>query len=292
MSTYLYQYPVTQNVQENSAFIGTLANGDKVYLLPHTDADATRVGEWDNDGSLVYMDDVVYAELRPLGNDAGMATDDLDLTHYQDHAQRHLQLTPQVDTLPEYPVDTQPFTVTMERQWDDTPGWEGWGWKFIVKFADPSRDATARAVGIYSDPECKEYLYTTGELIEEGAVYVAENPAGKATAEKEPVYYALLLGSAQEGIMNLPVESETQTKLFWEHDQPVPGGSDWIDSGQTVDSMAGTVTIVQDNSGFSVGEQVKINEVEMTIDSLWTGTGLTLSPYTASPVGAGVYVLR
>jgi len=65
-------------------------------------------------------------------------------------------------------------------------------------------------------------LTDTGEVDEEGAPifkYMAVNPAGRVTPSPEPIYYALLLGAAQEGIMNLLETQDRQERFFWEGDQ-------------------------------------------------------------------------
>ena len=231
---YLYSYtPAGNTPQENSAYVGELTNGDYVHLLPNEDPAATLIGHWDNDGSLTVVDMLAYDQLRPLGNDAGVATGALDLIHYAGHAQRHLQAAPAVDTMPEYPSGTQPFTATMARRMDETPGWEGHGWSFTVEFVDPNRPPTNRAVGIYSDPECTAYLYTAGALVltDTGEVevvdeveipimkYMSVNPAGKATVAPEDIYFALLHGSAQEGINTLLAGDEENMRYYWENDQ-------------------------------------------------------------------------
>ena len=188
---------------------------------------ARSIGYWSNDGVAQVPVHSDYDIIRPFGNDEGEASDRLDLHHFQGHAQRDVQTAPVADTLAEYPPDNQPIVLTMDRWMDDTPGWEGNGWKATIEFSDPTRPPNARAIGIYD--ENWNYLYTTGAFIEtqigtdpEGEPIMrwqTHNPPGRATPEKEPVYYALLLGSAQEGRFELPVDRESVVRLFWEGDQ-------------------------------------------------------------------------
>jgi hypothetical protein len=91
--------------------------------------------------------------------------------------------------------------------------------------ADPQRDITARAIGQYSDPEATSFLFTTGAFINDGKygdVFYTECPPGNRAATADPVYFALLLGAAQEGIFQLdsPDDGSHAEALFWAADQP------------------------------------------------------------------------
>jgi len=239
---YLYQYVPPNKPDGNSAFVGTLLSGNNIYLLPKEDSNATLVGKWDNDGSLHVVDEPTYAELRPLGNDSGEATSMLDLMGYQGHAQRKLQQSPVEHTYPEYPASEQPFTLritrtqTLDDAWPHIP----WGWTVEVLSDDPERDITARAIGVYD--ENWNYLYTTGAFVlmkfeegedEEGNPitvehYGTECPVGQRKATAEPVYFALLLGAAQEGRWVL--EGATDTRQFWSDDQALTPNNTWSNS--------------------------------------------------------------
>ena len=219
---YLYKYSPGNEPQRNSAFVAELSNGDSVYLLPHTVAGATLVGEWGNDGVLNFIDDVVYSELRPFGNDAGLATDPLDIIHYQGHSQRYMQSVPIADTLPEYPANNQPFilhitrTKTTDDAWPHIP----WGWTVSVISNDLLRTITARAIGIYN--EAGDYQYTTGSFVDDGnGGFHTVCPVGNRTANPDSIYFKLLFGAAPEGAWQLTdlEEGATQTRLFWSEDQ-------------------------------------------------------------------------
>jgi hypothetical protein len=99
-----------------------------------------------------------------------------------------------------------------------------WGWVVFMVSADPLRDIAARAVGIYTDPECTIFQYTTGAFINDGKYgdrFYTECPPGNRLATSAQVNFALLLGSAQEGWMNLPEggDGEINVSLYWAADQ-------------------------------------------------------------------------
>lgn len=311
MSTYLYAYPAPLVFTEGDPKPGYLVfdqeiGGQYVYMSarPLSYPNQILVGIWSNDGTIMEDGngdpvpiDPLFEDLRPVGNIDGTATTVLLHHHFMGHGARHVQPTPVADTLPEYPADNQPIILTMARRWDDTAGFEGWGWIATIEFPDPNRPPDARAIGIYDDAWA--YQYTTGAFVWTDTGQVDENdeaifkwqtisPAGFATADKEDIYYALLLGSAQEGTSVLAADVDEQLLHFWEFDQG--GGEAWVDSGATVTGMAGTVTLVSDVSPFLAGTLVRIEGVEMTVTSVWAGQGLVLDPYRVSTTGAAIEI--
>ena len=219
---YLYKYSPGNNPQENSAFVTELINGDSVYLLPNEDVTAVLVGKWDNDGVLNFIDDAVWLELRKFGNEAGIATSHLDLIHYQGHSQRQMQAAPFEETLPEYPIDNQPFVLRITRTKTTDDAWSHipWGWTVDVVSSDPVRSITARAIGIYN--EAGDYQYTTGSFVDDGSGdFGASCPVGQRTSDPEPIYFKLLFGASPEGAWSLIdlEEGAMQERLFWHGDQ-------------------------------------------------------------------------
>ena len=110
-----------------------------------------------------------------------------------------------------------------------SPFWEfinqsgPWMWRVDMISDDPLRDITARAIGVYSDAAATSFLYTTGAFVDDGSGnYYTETPPGNRTATPEPVYFALLLGAAQEGIFQLDAleDGADAQALFWSADQP------------------------------------------------------------------------
>ena len=184
----------------------------EAFIRPLGNATVT---EFDEDGN-------------PISTTEGVATDSLDYHHWYGNTQRFLQAVPAVDTAPQYPETEQPIVLTMERWFDTTPGWEGHAWRATIEFSDPTRPPDARAIGIYSDTW--GYLYSTGALVwtDTGEVdaegnpifkWQTQTPVGRATAAPEPVYYALLFGSAQEGRMVLEADTESRQDFYWEENQ-------------------------------------------------------------------------
>jgi len=197
--------------------------------------------------------------IRPLGNEAGRATGLLDSPRWQGHVeQKFLQddkrypdsnapFTLQITRVnngadaPAWDTNTQYYTgdyvtnggSTWQASQDNigqvpfggSPNWNfitspGWGWSVVMLSADPLRDITARGIGVYSDPECTAFLYTTGAFVQDGSHdnnYYTECPSGQYTANPDQVNFALLFGGAQEGFFNLTEESAEA--LFWSSDQ-------------------------------------------------------------------------
>ncbi len=273
------------------------------------------ISKWNSDGSVLvtatdedgnptawYPIDPDYENhIRPFGNLSGVATDSLDYHHWLGGGQRAVQAVPVVDTAAEYPSDNQPIVLTMERRLDDTPGFEGEGWICTIEFTDPNRPPDARAIGIYTDPDHQDFLYTTGAFVwtdtgevdaEGNPIFKWEtvNPAGRVTQDPEPIYYALLFGSAQEGRMTLPADSSERTDFFWEFNQGNGGTGAWEDSGATVTGMSGTATLVSDTTPFTVGQEVRIEGVEMTVTSITAGQWLVLDPYRISTTGSVIQI--
>ena len=165
--------------------------------------------------------------VRPLGNDTGRATGPLRTLRWQGQPEVRYA----VDDVSEYPVTDAPFQLKITREEITAPDpFPGWGWTVEMISDDPARDITARAVGIYSDPECTAFLYTTGAFIQDGSNnnnYYTECPAGQRTNDPDQVNFALLLGAAQEGFFNLPEGSSTTEAFFWAKDQGSGGIEEW-----------------------------------------------------------------
>ena len=200
--------------------------------------------------------------IRPLGNEDGRATGLLDSTRWQgDVEQKFLQddnRYPSTDSpftleiiRQDYGSTAQPWDTnavyntgdfaTSGGMWrslqDNNQGntpfggsafWEFinqsgfWGWVVKMISDDPLRDITARGIGVYTDPECTQYQYTTGAFINDGKygdVFYSECPAGQRQANPDQVNFALLLGSAQEGYYNLPELGDESEALFWRDPQ-------------------------------------------------------------------------
>ena len=99
----------------------------------------------------------------------------------------------------------------------------------------------------------------------------------------------MLFGAAQEGRFTLDENQQSVTKHFFDVDQG-SAGSGWVDSGQTVTGMAGTVTLMASNAQFVVGDLIRIDGHESEVTSKWTSTGLVLTPYKAHTTGEVIEV--
>ena len=155
--------------------------------------------------------------LNSLGNDSetGEATGLIVDPIWQGHAQFRMAEDQQL-----YLRSNTPFVLNITRTYTDDDGFPHipWGWRVDMISEDPQRDITARAIGVYADPECTQYLYTTGAFHHDGDYdYYTVCPVGQRKADPEPVYFALLSGSTQEGIWHLvnPEEGARERRLFW-----------------------------------------------------------------------------
>lgn len=150
-----------------------------------------------------------------------------------------------------YPADNQPFAVEVRHKYfggNDNPAWDSWGWRAEMLGVSSSRDPTSYAIGIYSDPDCTAYLYTTGAFSEQPSewqvgeqedeqglpipiqVWATEyNPGllGQPSETPQDIHHAVLFGSAQEGRATLPGGPEPGAvgHLYWKASQPPRNGN-------------------------------------------------------------------
>lgn len=270
-------------------------------------AGGTIVGAWDADGVLdpAYPVSPAFTLLCPLGNlPDGTATGVLKAHHYQGWLQRHLGDEAATDELAVlYPAAVVPLAIEIRHK-EFFGTWSGWGWRAEILGGSDVRDPSVRAIGVYTDPECTQYEYTTGAFVigesdwqvdDEGApllVWYTETPPGFATPDKPDWYLAVLYASIQEGHQTLAADEDAISHLYWPIDQPPVTTGTWVDTGETVTGMAGTVTLVSSVSPFSVGSMVRIEGYEMEVTSIWADQGLVLDPYRASSMGAAIEILQ
>ena len=193
----------------DNAYLTTNNTGWPVSML--------QVGAWDEyTGEPLGAIDSAYTDwIRPLGNDAGVATGHLDSMRWQGHSEPKY-----FETDERYPAYNRPFSLQIERTLITDDGFPHipHGWKVTMVSDDPLRDITARAIGIYND--AGGYLYTTGAFIDNGSgIFFTECPVGQRKASEERINFKLLLGSAPEGAWSLAIGDETDTREFWAGDQ-------------------------------------------------------------------------
>lgn len=297
---YLYRYDVELVWDEEDPQPGDMAftgivNGKYYYLSGTERLDGALIGQWDNDGYLqASLDDTYFDILGLANNPDGTATGIKRYSSWQGHGDRLVQDPETAVGNPIYPADNQPFDIEVRHDYDDTYGW-GWRAEMYWDVNNPG----VHAIGIYSDPECTQYLFTTGaftqqestwQLNEEGnpkTVWATVCPPGQRTGEvKGDWHFAVLEGSSQKGHQTLSAPSSGSRFLFWTQGT----GSQWVDSGATVTGMAGTATLVSDTTPFQVDMLTRINGVEQTITQVVSGQWIVQTPYTLHQTGATIEV--
>ena len=154
-----------------------------------------------------------------------------------------------------YPAAVRPYHARIRHKYFDTPSTPastGWGFRVELAGTDYSRPPSARAIGVYSDPECTAYLWTTGafqvgpsdwQTDEAGdplEVWFTDSWDGDRPDDPKDWHIAFLLGSAQEGHQTLPAESDGVEYLFWEHNHGQGGGAPqpWVQPAGAHDSYS------------------------------------------------------
>lgn len=274
---------------------------DILTYPPIAAASPVVVGGWHHsDGSIAHvLDAAEYDVIAPTGNlPDGSATDALLAPTWQGQQPRKLDGDSYFP-----PGVTAPWDIEARHHWYDyDPPWAGWGIRWEMHGDVGSIDPTGRAIARYDEPECVTFAGTMGGFVQDPSawqvdasgnpltVWVSNTPPGECDADdKSTVHYSVLNGPTQEGHSTITPEIASQRQLFWENNQPAPGG-EWVDSGETVTGMAATVTLVSNVAPFPVGALVRIETVEMTVGSIWAGQGLVLNPYRVSTTGAGIEV--
>lgn len=206
-----------------------------------------------------------------------------------------------------YPTAVRPYHAQIRHKYFDTPATPastGWGFRVELAGTDYSRPPAARAIGVYSDPECTAYLWTTGAFQlgtsdwqtdgddEPLEVWYTNSWDGDRPDDKKDWHIAFLLGSAQEGHQTLPAGSSGEEYLFWEHNHGQGGGT-FVDSGVTVTSIiGGGVLGVTDSSGFNPGEPLQIDGQNTEYVREHSAGIIVVDPHIASAVGNNIFWQR
>lgn len=264
-------------------------------LLPGDTLVAHRLAE----ESVATIDNAaIYEQIRPFGNNPDGSATGVLLYHYIDGYPVRL-----FQSGDPYPVDNEPFDAEIRHKYFETPATPvstGWGFRFELIGAAHTRDPSARAIGAYSDPECTQYLWTTGalqlgtsdwqtdELGTPLEVWYTDSWDGDRPASQKDWHVAMLLGSAQEGHQTLPAGSDGVEYLFWQYSQP--GEGEWVDTGATIISQAGTIYQISDEAEvarLSPGQPIKLGELETTFTGVWAGGAdyIEINPFVQATVG-------
>lgn len=256
------------------AQVGTLGD-EAVALALHTESpllpgDTLITYRAADDSVATIVDQAIFEQMRQFGNNPDGTATGMLLYSYLDGFPTRL-----FDNGKVYPEGRQPFNAECRHKYfytPATPASTGWGFRFELIGSSYDRDPTARAIGVYSDPECTGYLWTTGALQqgqsdwqtdEEGnplTVWYTDSWDGDRPAEQKDWHIACLLGSAQEGHQTLPAGSQGIHYLFWEHNQVGKGGEilPWVQPEST--------------NPYQIGDLVSHNEqvwVSIAADNVW-----------------------
>ena len=295
------------NAPHMSIQVGALGE-DAVFLVLHTESpllpgDALITYRAADDAVATIIDQALFEQIRPFGNNSdGTATGMLLYTHLAGFPTRLF------DNGEVYPAGSQPFDAECRHKYFDTPATPsstGWGFRYELIGKAETRDPSARAIGVYSDHECTQYLWTTGALqlgnsdwqtddlgnpIE---VWYTDSWDGDRPDDQKDWHIALLLGSAQEGHQTLPAGSQGIHYLFWEFDQgyePPPVGQ-WVDTGATIIAQAGTVYRISDAAVAAAlipGQAIRLGDTaETTFTGVWAGGAdyIEIDPFVQASVG-------
>ena len=276
-------------------------------LIVATDAQGVPQGEVDYD---------LYAQIRPWGNlppkpiydDAGDvvgqtrggdATGVLGYAAVAGDPERALGDHTADDPIARlYPAENQPFAIEQRHVYFDDD-YSGWGWRAEIVGGFSSRDPSVRAIAWYSDPECTQYVGTTGAFVEQQSwwqtdaegnlltVWATETPPGFRKGEDEPWHLAVLWASVQEGYATLQPGGQ-QTHLYWDRTQgrPPPSSGDWSFSGVTVESIVGAGVLgVTDSTVFVADELLRIKGEETTFVREHSNGIIVINPHVADCVG-------
>ena len=252
-----------------------------------------------------------YKAIVPHGNNPdGSAVDYTKFMHTWSgwHPKGRLfgDLASDVDVERVFPVSDRPLDAEVRHKFFDVIGpARGWGFRLELEGAAPSRDPTARAIGVYSDPECTQFLWTTGafqlltsdwQVDSNGdplQVWGTDSWDGGRLEEKGTWHIAMLLGSAQEGYETLSYYEDSQRFLSWDYNQS--SGSAWVDTGATIIAQAGTVYRISDAAVAAAlipGQAIRLGDTaETTFTGVWAGGAdyIEIDPFVQAAVGDVVW---
>jgi len=175
-----------------------------------------------------------------------------------------------------------------------------WGWRAEMRSQSGDFQPGVRAIGIYSDAACTQYLYTTGAFVldVESGRYVTEWNSGDA--EKATRYFALLYASLQEAIGEL-LSTEDVAVVYLKYGLPLEPheeGSTWVDTGVTIAQLVGAgVYRVSGVPTLTLNQAIRLGDLpagETVFTGYWPTTGtpsayIKISQHVAAENGAKVW---
>ncbi len=112
------------------------------------------------------------------------------------------------------PPPYKSFTVTVTR----VEGWQGaLGFKVELGSADPAFVPSNLALAVYTNPDCMDYIYTTGAFVETGGVWGAVCPPGQEPGDVD-INFGILYGSAPMSCWTMPQGQQVQVITAYEVD--------------------------------------------------------------------------
>jgi hypothetical protein len=268
------------------------------------------IGLWDGvTGEPINLDLPEYETIRPLGNDVdGSAVDSLAYHSFMGHAYRNLEPGRR------YPLAESPFDLEVRHQEITEGTWQGWGWRAEIHGDAGSRDPGVRAIGIYSDSECTQYLYTTGAFVQGVSswqvdsngqpltVWYTECPLGQLKPTRGDWHIAILYAALQEGKKTLLASQDSFRYLFFEKTQidtqPISGEPTgaWVDTGATIIALAGQVYRTSSIlTGLIINQPLRLGlTLETKFNGYWPVVGtpsdyIQITPYVSVSIGTKVY---
>ena len=108
--------------------------------------------------------------------------------------------------------DYQSLTITVTR----IEGWQGaLGYKVELNSVNPAFTPGNLALAVYTNPNCTDYLYTTGAFVETDGIWGAVCPAGHEPGDID-INFGLLYGAAPISCWIMPSGQDVQSLTVFE----------------------------------------------------------------------------
>lgn len=191
------------------------ANADAVIAQGQKDANAQAAQSAQNSA----LRELELSKLRKANKLPPTMSDDDELTitsHIQllqgdiDHADSGVYNPPLPPGVTPPPYKSVTVTVTRE------PGWQGnLGFKVVLNSTDEDFSPAQMALAVYTNPDCADYLFTTGAFTLTDGIWGAVCPAGHESGD-ENINFGILYGSAPMTCWTMPKGQVEQTVNAYE----------------------------------------------------------------------------